>query len=96
MTASMSTWWSLMSTNFDDGYYHEPLGLRTDVDAGGAVTIARRRERDAVVAFLLRRASGLDPTSATTVLTLVKDISDGRHYVREDQEVQTLGQDRCV
>lgn len=75
------------SETFNDGYYHETLSLRTDVDAGGAVTIARRRERDAVIAFLLTRGQTL----------LAQQIKEGVHHnVRSPAKDQTLGQDRCV
>jgi hypothetical protein len=66
-------------------------------DSGAAVHIARRREREKIVGFLLRRASGMNVTSANTVLILVKDIQDGKHWQNQkDEDVSLLGQDRCV
>lgn len=64
------TGWSRFADYSDDGYYCEPLSLRDDTDSGAIVHLARKREREHVVAYL--QAHGYD--------TAADDIEEGRHY----------------
>ena len=70
----------------DDGYFHEPLTLREDVDAGAATHLARRREREQIVAYL-RSVANSDTyrdygtrEERMTLLWVAEDIEEGKHY----------------